>query len=209
MQLPVRGRMLTQQVPPPPSSPVLHGASVPVPVLSWGHGHGQCIHPASTGHDPGDPAVVLGIQLWPCGCTAPPRLVPDSRGAACPRQGLITFRRNDTNSSYLFWKDLLGRGEQDLEGAWRAGSRGRQLPVPGPLIPSGTGETQPASAGSVPPGCCTMRSSLRCSPGKAALGFVQGGVPIPGWGPQSQPVLGLTPNPRRCPHSWAVTPNSS
>lgn len=222
IQLQVRGRRLSQQLPPPPSTPVLHGASIPVPVLSRSHGHGHCIHPSSTGecHDLGDPAVAPGIQLWicPCGCTAPPRLVPASSGAGCPRQGLIAFLKNDTNSSYLFWKDLLGRGDQDLEGAWRAGRRGRQLPVPGtslpapgPLMPLGTGKTQPASAGFIPPGWCRVTSSAEVSPRESSLGLARGAVPTLAWGPQSQPVLGLTPNPHpcHCPHSWAVTPNSS
>lgn len=215
-------RMLSQKVPPSPSTLVLHGASVPVPVpvpvLSWSHGYSQGVHPSSTGgcHDPGDPAVALGTQLCPCGCSAPPREVPASSSAGCPRQGLIAFRKNDTNSSYLFWKDLLGRGEQDLEGAWRAGSRGRQLPVPGtslpapgPLIPSGTGKTQPASAGKTQPGWCRMRSSPEVSPREGSPGICAGRCPR--WGPQSQPVLGLTPNPhpRHCPQSWAVTLNSS
>lgn len=43
---------------------------------------------------------------------------------------------DDTNSSYLYWKDLPGRGEPDTEGAWRAGRRGRQLPAPRAFLPA-------------------------------------------------------------------------
>lgn len=43
---------------------------------------------------------------------------------------------NDTNSSYLYWKDLLGWGEQDTEGAWQAGRGGRQLPAPRASLPA-------------------------------------------------------------------------
>lgn len=168
-------------------------------------------------------AMTLGIQLWPRGSScgfahvaAQPH--PGWSQPGCPRQGLIAFLKNDTNSSYLFWKDLLGRGDQDLEGAWRAGRRGRQLPVPGiflpapgPLMPLGTGKTQPASAGFIPPGWCRVTSSAEVSPRESSLGLARGVVPTLAWGPQSQPVLGLTPNPHpcHCPHSWAVTPNSS
>lgn len=106
--------------------------------------------------------------------------------------------QNDTRSSYLYQKDLPGRGEQGVEGACR---RGRQLPSPTAFCLPPASSTPlrelvkpnlwPSKEPS--PSWCRMGPSHECPLGKPALGAMQGDVSIPGWDipssacPQAEP----------------------
>lgn len=94
---------------------------------------------------------------------------------------------DDTNPSYLYWKDLPGRGEPDTEGAWRAGRRGRQLPAPSASLPA-PAPPRPLRdwshwevTGWRGPSPRWRRSLPRCPLGNPAPWGAQGGVPIPTW----------------------------
>lgn len=177
--------------------------------------------------------MALGIQLWPWGSSCvfahadvalPMQLCgPAQAGPSLRRRWLSQTRshhllENDTNSFYLYWKDLLGRGEQGREG--RAGRRGRQLPAPGTSLPAPglpdlvKGLVKPnlqPLEGARPQVVQNVALSQGIPKGNQPWGLCREVSPSPAGRPQAQPVLRLSPKPRpcRCPRNRAVTLNSS
>lgn len=168
-----------------------------VPVLSCSHGHGQHIHPSSTGgcNGPGDPAVALGIQLWPwapsCahvavqphpGWSQPPAVLPVPDKVSSPSGKMTQTLPICSGKTCWAGESRIWR----VHGGLAEGAGSCLYPAfpacPRPPDPPGAWEN-PTCRCQIHPAWLLQHEILsEVSPRKSSPGG-QGGVPIPRWGP--------------------------